>query len=432
MAEQRLNKWKLSLDGNGAEAVIDIWGELVDEKEWVEDFYFSRTYSSEKFAKDIQRCAGCSKVRVNINSIGGDLFFGVAAYNTLRALGAKIETHVIGIAASAATMIFCAGDERIAEPGCVFMGHGASVYMQQRGFFNDKSLRAAADELAQTLESLDKCNASVSEIYAAVSGKPAAEWLAKIVDGGEVWMNADELVESKIATAKGEHQAAQMSIANVGGKFQLWSGDKLLTKDFHAPANAGALGIKTRAEAAGAGAPGAEAHNRETEKNMHTDANNTGAKEDAKPQNTQPSNPPAPANDGTANTAKDTAQAVHDAVIADRKRIAAIEARAAKLGDAVDAELVNAAKFGDKDGNVMSADAFAAAALDAMDMGKMYQAQRKDEMQETEGVEAAPAAATEPGNDTKNKRDEHGVRSDVSDMLKKYDARHQKKNNNTK
>src|SRR3990167_7315451 len=58
----------------------------------------------------ILRTIGKKNVTVNINSPGGDLFEGIAIYNLLRDHDGEITVRVIGLAASAASVIAMAGD----------------------------------------------------------------------------------------------------------------------------------------------------------------------------------------------------------------------------------------------------------------------------------------------------------------------------------
>lgn len=73
------------------------------------------------------RAIGERDVRVRINSPGGDLFEGIAIYNLLRAHPAKVTIEVMGIAASAASVIAMAGDEIRMGPATFLMIHNAWV-----------------------------------------------------------------------------------------------------------------------------------------------------------------------------------------------------------------------------------------------------------------------------------------------------------------
>jgi ATP-dependent protease ClpP protease subunit len=67
----------------------------------------------------------CSKVRVRINSPGGDAFEGMAIHSLLRACGKPIEVCVDGIAASSASIVAMAGDTRIMGRAAMMMIHNA-------------------------------------------------------------------------------------------------------------------------------------------------------------------------------------------------------------------------------------------------------------------------------------------------------------------
>ena len=59
------------------------------------------------------RSIGENPVTVNVNSPGGDFFEGVAIYNLLREHKAKVDIRVMGLAASAASLIAMSGDTMI-------------------------------------------------------------------------------------------------------------------------------------------------------------------------------------------------------------------------------------------------------------------------------------------------------------------------------
>ncbi len=69
------------------------------------------------------RSIGQKDVVVNVNSPGGDFFEGVAIYNLLREHQAKVTVNVMGLAASAASVIAMAGDEVLMGDGSFLMIH---------------------------------------------------------------------------------------------------------------------------------------------------------------------------------------------------------------------------------------------------------------------------------------------------------------------
>lgn len=109
-------------------------------------------------------------VTVNINSPGGDMFEGLAIYNLLREYEGRVTVKVLGIAASAASIIAMAGDDIQIGRGAFLMIHNCWVYaMGNRHDFA---------ELAQSLEPFDT---AMADIYAARSGLDIAA-VQKLMD----------------------------------------------------------------------------------------------------------------------------------------------------------------------------------------------------------------------------------------------------------
>ena len=94
------------------------------------------------------------EITVVINSGGGLVTEGLEIYNTLRSSGRTITTVISGIAASMASIIFLAGDERIAMDGTLFMIHKPSSIS-----WGD------ADDFRKEAELLDKMQGGFQDIY---------------------------------------------------------------------------------------------------------------------------------------------------------------------------------------------------------------------------------------------------------------------------
>ncbi|WP_413722687.1 head maturation protease, ClpP-related [Sodalis sp. RH24] len=125
-------------------------------------------------------------VTVNINSPGGDMFEGLAIYNLLREHSGKVTVKVMGIAASAASVIAMAGDEVQIGRGAFLMIHNCWVAVM--GNRNDL-IRAAAD-----MEPFDK---AMADIYTARSGL-AADDVATMMDN-ETYISGSDAVEKGFA-----------------------------------------------------------------------------------------------------------------------------------------------------------------------------------------------------------------------------------------
>lgn len=134
----------------------------------------------------ILRNIGKKNVTVNINSPGGDLFEGIAIYNLLRDHDGEVTIRVIGLAASAASVIAMAGDKiQVARAGFMMLHN---VWVMAVGNRND--LREAADQL----ETFDD---ALAGIYAARTEQEKEE-VAKMMDK-ETWFSGDQAIESGFA-----------------------------------------------------------------------------------------------------------------------------------------------------------------------------------------------------------------------------------------
>jgi len=163
------------------------------------------------------RAIGGKDVTVNVNSPGGDMFEGLAIYNLLRDYKGTVTVKVLGVAASAASVIVMAGDEIQMARASFLMIHNAWVM----AIGNRHDLR----EFADTLEPFDK---AMADIYAARTGTELKK-VQKMMDA-ETWIGGAEAVESgwadallpadevKKSDARADHQTAVRSMDNALAK----------------------------------------------------------------------------------------------------------------------------------------------------------------------------------------------------------------------
>ena len=131
---------------------------------------FEEGFTARRMAGAL-RAVGKNAVTVNVNSPGGDMFEGLAIYNLLREHPAKVTVKVMGVAASAASIIAMAGDEVLMGTGSVMMIHNAwGLVIGNRHDFAD------AASVFQTFD------ASMASIYAARTGMTEEEVMA-MLDG---------------------------------------------------------------------------------------------------------------------------------------------------------------------------------------------------------------------------------------------------------
>lgn len=139
-------------------------------------------------AKDIrERLQGAGDIVISINSPGGDVFEGLAIYNTLIAHEGHIRVEIIGVAASIASIIAMAGDDRAIASNSFFMIHDAwSLTVGNR---HDH------DEVAGLLKQID---GAMAKTYASRTGQNERD-ISRLMDE-ESWFEGQEAKAAGFAT----------------------------------------------------------------------------------------------------------------------------------------------------------------------------------------------------------------------------------------
>ena len=121
------------------------------------------------------------EIHMYINSPGGLVTAGMAIYDTMQYIRPPVQTFCIGQAASAASLLLCAGrkGERFALPNSRIMVHqpSASYYGQ-------------AADIARHAQEIVKMKRRLNEIYAKHSGQ-TVEAIEKMLDR-DTYMTAEE------------------------------------------------------------------------------------------------------------------------------------------------------------------------------------------------------------------------------------------------
>lgn len=132
------------------------------------------------------RSIGGADVTVNINSPGGDMFEGLAIYNLLRGYEGKVTVKVLGLAASAASIIAMAGDEVQIGRGAFIMIHNCWVYAMGN--------RHDLQQIAADMVPFDK---AMNDIYVARTGLDAST-IDAMMDA-ETYIGGSDAVEKGFA-----------------------------------------------------------------------------------------------------------------------------------------------------------------------------------------------------------------------------------------
>ena len=125
------------------------------------------------------RTAPKAPVHIEINSPGGDVHAALSITNNLIAHQGLVTIRVSGVAASAATLICCAGTVE-ASSNTLFMIHAPWL-----------STTENADGLRRQANILDKHADAMMGIYARKTGR-SLEDISRFFDGKDHWMSADE------------------------------------------------------------------------------------------------------------------------------------------------------------------------------------------------------------------------------------------------
>lgn len=182
--EKNENKYLEFVTQSNEETVLFIYGDIrkssILERAWdIDDPTRTGAYDfAEKLAS-----ITTPKLTVRINSNGGSVSEGLAIYNLLRNSGKQITTICDGFAASAASIIYCAGEIRKQPKTALLMIHNAWT---DGGSGNAQYFR----KLAEDLETITQPSV---EAYKLVSNLKEEEIKSLMQD--ETWITADNALK---------------------------------------------------------------------------------------------------------------------------------------------------------------------------------------------------------------------------------------------
>lgn len=174
-----------------------------------EDPWSGGGWTARRMAGVLRNVVG-RDVSVSINSPGGDVFEGIAIYNLLREHKARVDVRVMGLAASAASLIAMSGDQITMGRGAMLMVHNAwGVTVGNR------------HDMAAAIDVLAPIDTAMAEIYAARTGGTVKE-MAKLMDA-ETWMSSGKAVDQGFADGVMDDPPAETTTARaeVAARHQL-------------------------------------------------------------------------------------------------------------------------------------------------------------------------------------------------------------------
>lgn len=138
-------------------------------------------------------------IEININSSGGSVTGGLAIANAIKAYNRGETTcNVLGIAASMASVIACAGDKLAMGEGAFLMVHNPWT-----------TTAGNAEELRKDADTLDRMRDSIIGFYQSKCPGKTADDLRALLDA-ETWLNPADAAENGFAVENytGEMKAA--------------------------------------------------------------------------------------------------------------------------------------------------------------------------------------------------------------------------------
>ena len=155
--------------------------------------------SAKSFARDLVALGDLTDIVLRINSAGGNVFDGVAIYNTLARHPAKITVDIDGMALSIASVIAMAGDTIRMADNAMLMIH------DPWGFAVGNAL-----QLREQADLMDNIKTNLVGTYAKKTAM-AHDALSDMMSA-ETWMTADEALAfgfiDQVTDAKHEKLAA--------------------------------------------------------------------------------------------------------------------------------------------------------------------------------------------------------------------------------
>lgn len=201
---------------------IDIKGAIIpNEDKWIYDL-FEMPSTCPKDVTDALLDAGVDGVQLTINSGGGDVFSASEIYTELMDYAGEVEARIVGVAASAATVIASSANHVKISPTASYMIHNAWTF--EVGDTN------VMDSTSKFLKTIDK---SIASAYMKKTGLSEEELLNLMKV--ETWMSADMAKEKGFADEIMFSDNQVKAVASASGALPQNVIDKMRNENFTSP-----------------------------------------------------------------------------------------------------------------------------------------------------------------------------------------------------
>lgn len=162
---------------------IEIKGPIIpSDYQEVYDYWGLEATSPSKVMKKLSEVDTTEDINVVINSTGGDVWSGSEIYTSLKEHQGHVTVKIVGIAASAASFIACAGDTVKMSPTGQFMIHNAA--------FINQGDHQAMSKGAEVLQVTDESIRNAYKLKTHLDDEQLIEMMNK-----ETWLNARQAKE---------------------------------------------------------------------------------------------------------------------------------------------------------------------------------------------------------------------------------------------
>ena len=157
---------------------LNIFGDITSEKWYDEDV------TPIIVSDAIKELTASDELEININCYGGEVFAAIAMASMIEKSPVKKTFNVIGICASAATMLFSATDKVNISKGAMMMYHKPLV-----------GIRGNANDLRKQIEILDKIENENIIKNLTIRTKKTVDEIVNLISN-EWWLTSDEAISN--------------------------------------------------------------------------------------------------------------------------------------------------------------------------------------------------------------------------------------------
>ena len=139
--------------------------------------------SAEEFKRQLDTIPQENKIKLCVNSPGGDVFQAMAIYNLIKPISDRVSCEIVGIALSSAAWLGLSSEKVVMRKQSLMMIHNPTS-----GAYGDE------DEMKKSLNRLDKVKNLIVGILVEKSGKSEEEIIKMMSE--ETWFTAQEALEA--------------------------------------------------------------------------------------------------------------------------------------------------------------------------------------------------------------------------------------------